>query len=368
MDRFSVGEENRVFVQCVESCGEPVMITDLHGVLVYVNPAWCKIYGFSREMAIGKTPRLLRSHQQNSEFYVRMWEKILDPKVGFWKGELVNRSRDGREVPVLLTITPFKAEDGTKVGFMGIALDLTEEKQLRAQVEQQDRLATIGILTSGMAHEIGTPIGVIRGRAELMLMDARENEKLRKNLEIVIRQTDRISVFINSLLKLSRSSGDQHLEAVDSSVVIKEVLDLLAPKVRNSHIELEMKFEEGLIAWADVGRLEQVMINLVMNAIHAIERKRELCDLAAQSAQYIRILTCRSLDRIKVSVEDSGCGIPESHLKKIFEPFFTTKPAGKGTGLGLSIVSRIISEMGGHLCVESTEGQSSKFTFTLTPA
>lgn len=370
IERFKGNKDNRVFFQCVQSCGEPVMITDLKGVLAYVNPAWTRTYGFSEEEALGHTPRILRSLRHESQFYQSIWKQIKDPHIGYWKGELVNLNKEGHEVPVLLTITPLRAEDGSTFGYMGIALDLTEEKQLRAQIEQQDRLATIGILTSGMAHEIGTPIGVIRGRAEMLLMDNQlknqNDERLVKNLEIIIKQTDRISGFINSLLKLSRSAGDQHLESLDAANVIRGVLDLLAPKIRNTQIQLEVNLAENLIAYADIGRLEQIIINLVVNAIHAIEKKRE-ASVALESSQYIRIFAFRSTDQIKVSIEDSGCGIPEENMKKIFEPFFTTKPAGQGTGLGLSIVNRIVNEMGGAISVKSREGKGTTFTFTLKP-
>ncbi len=367
MDRFGIKEDPRVFALCVHSCKEPVMIMDHRGRLVYVNPAWVKTYGHSEKTVLGHSPRIIRYKHPDKDIHKKIWKQIQNPKIGFWKGELVSLSADGHEVPVLLTITPVKREDETISGYIAIALDLTEEKMLRAQVEQQDRMATIGILTSGMAHEIGTPIGVIRGRAEMLLMDYPDDERLKKNLEIIIKQTDRISGFINSLLKLSRSSGDQKLEPVDTPLVIKGVLELLTPKFRKGHIHLEVNSEDDLIALADVARLEQVTINLVVNAIHAIEKKREM-ENSTESAQFIRVLSFRSSNLINVSVEDSGCGIPKQNLKKIFEPFFTTKSAGQGTGLGLSIVNRLLDEMGGSISVESTEGKGTKFTFSLQPS
>jgi PAS domain S-box-containing protein len=367
MDRFGLDKDPRVFAQCVHSCREPVMFLDLRGRLVYVNPAWVKTYGHSEKSVLGHSPRIIRHKYLDRDIYRKIWEHIQNPKIGFWKGELVSLSADGREVPVLLTITPVKREDETNSGYIGIALDLTEEKKLRAQVEQQDRMATIGILTSGMAHEIGTPIGVIRGRAEMLLMDCPQDERLKKNLEIIVKQTDRISGFINSLLKLSRSSGDQKLESVDAPRVIKGVLELLTPKFRKARIQLEMNSEENLIALADVARLEQITINIVVNAIHAIEKKRET-ELPTESAQFVRVMAFRTANSINVSIEDSGCGISKENLKKIFEPFFTTKSAGQGTGLGLSIVNRLLDEMGGAISVESTEGKGTKFTFALKPS
>lgn len=356
--------QNQLFFQCVQSCSEPVMVTDLKGLLIYVNEAWSRAYGYSPQEVLGQSPRILRSEHQPEGFYNEMWKQIRDPQFGYWRGELINKSKDGREVPVLLTITPFKSDGGKTLGYMGIALDLTEQKYLQAQVEQQDRLATIGILTSGMAHEVGTPIGVIRGRAEMLLMDPDANENLKKNLDIIIKQTDRVSGFIGSLLKLSRNTSDLVLEKLAIEPIVNEVVDLLAPKFRKSKIQVEVKLEENLQALADDGRIEQVLINLLVNGVHAIEKKREQAT-EDNSAQYIRILGRSTIDRVEITIEDSGCGISEENLKKIFEPFFTTKPTGQGTGLGLSIVNRILHEMSGTIYVESQQGQGTRFTFTL---
>lgn len=363
---LSLLNQDQLFAQCVQSCNEPVMVMNLDSHLIYVNDAWVRAYGFSREEALGKGPQILRSKHSAGDFFESMWKQVTNPRVGSWKGEVTHLAKDGQEVPVLLTVTPYRDDAGSVLGYMGIGLDLTEQKRLQAQVEQQDRLATIGVLTSGMAHEVGTPIGVIRGRAEMMLMEADDNEDLKKNLDIIIKQTDRISGFISSLLKLSRSSSaDVELHSLALLPVVNEVLDLLAPKFRKNKIQVEVNLEEGLRAQADDGRLEQVLINLLVNAVHAIERKFEKLPATQSQAQYIRVLGRTALDRIEVTVEDSGCGIASDHLKKIFEPFFTTKPAGQGTGLGLSIVSRILHEMNGTIFVASKEGQGTRFTFTL---
>lgn len=200
------------------------------------------------------------------------------------------------------------------------------------------------------------------------MMEADDNETLKKNLDIIIKQTDRISGFISSLLKLSRSnSADLELDILEICPIVSEVLDLLAPKFRKSNIDVEVNIEEGLVAMADDGRVEQVLINLLVNAVHAIERKLERDASSESRAQYIRILGRRTIDRVEITIEDSGCGISSENLKKVFEPFFTTKPTGQGTGLGLSIVNRIIHEMSGTIFVESSEGKGTRFTFTLQP-
>jgi PAS domain S-box-containing protein len=165
-------DPGNIFFRCVEDSNDAIMISDRGGVLVYVNPAWCRVYGYTKEEAIGNSPRLLHSGLQTSEFYRDMWASIQDLNRGYWKGELVNKAKDGTLVPVLLTITPFKNEDGSILGYMAIAVDITYKKELEAKVAHQDRLASIGLLASGLAHEVGTPLGVVRGRAEFLMMKA----------------------------------------------------------------------------------------------------------------------------------------------------------------------------------------------------
>jgi PAS domain S-box-containing protein len=176
------GQAEQIFYQCVEDCFEPIMVTDKKGILRYVNPAWALTYGFDRDEVIGKNPRVLRSHLQDDAFYKAMWAQILDPSIGFWRGEVTNKAKDGRLVPVLLTITPYRKADGEIVGYMGIAVDLTDHKRLETQVLRQDRLASIGMLASGLAHEIGNPLGVIRGRAELLASQVKATSSRKRTL------------------------------------------------------------------------------------------------------------------------------------------------------------------------------------------
>jgi len=188
-------DHQSVFFRCVEDSNDAIMVSDRGGKLVYVNPSWQRVYGYTAEQAVGETPRLLHSGIQDDGFYREMWSRISDPAVGYWKGELVNRAKDGTLVPVLLTITPFRGPGGSILGYMGIAVDISWRKEMENKVAQQYRLATIGVMASGLAHEIGTPLGVIRGRAELMQMQS-ENGVIRRNAEVILGQSDRISRII----------------------------------------------------------------------------------------------------------------------------------------------------------------------------
>ena len=341
------------------------MISNARGVLSYVNPSWEKIYGFTREEAVGQTPALLHSGHHTESFYREMWDQILDPEVGHWKGELINRAKDGSLVPVLLTITPFRSPEGSIIGYMGIALDMTYKKELEAKIVHQDRLASIGLLSSGLAHEIGTPLGVIRGRAEFLMMSHTQDSTLSKGLQVIIAQIDRISKLMRSLLSVSRSFSDVRVVNICISDVFKEVLSLVGQNLNQDSVQIRNTIPENLLAQADFGRLEQIVLNLVMNSIHAI---RKAIQEGRSGGHYMIFSATVRKSKIAIDITDSGCGINPENMKKIFKPFFTTKQVGEGTGLGLAIVAQLVREIGGEISVQSTPGEGTTFTILLNAA
>lgn len=370
MERSSKNIENAesVFYRCVEDCFEPIMLTDIKGVLRYVNPAWSLTYGYSRDEAVGQSPRLLRSQYQDDAFYRQMWQTILNPKIGFWRGEVINKSKDGQLVPVLLTITPYRDPLGEILGYMGIAVDLSEQKKMEQQIFRQDRLASIGLLASGLAHEVGNPLGVMRGRAELLMMQVKENPTAMKNAEVIVEQIDRISKLITSLLQVSRVPDHVMLRAVNLDNAVSEIFTLVSEHARKANVSL-IKNNVDLEVLAEPGHLQQLLLNLVINATHAIEEKRDR--LGGTTKGEIEISAVKSGDgkTCAISVGDNGVGISSSNLKKLFQPFFTTKGAGKGTGMGLAIVSKLVEEMEGKVTVESSgEGHGATFTVFLKSA
>lgn len=354
-------DRNNIFYRCVEDSNEAIMISDKSGRMVYVNPAWTQLYGYTRDEARGHTPRLLHSGLQEPGFYREMWESLLDPKRGHWKGELVNRTKTGVLVPVLLTITAFRGEGGDILGYMGIAVDVTYKRELEAKVAHQDRLASIGLLASGLAHEVGTPLGVVRGRAEFLLMTA-EDPGVRRSLETITAQIDRISKLIRSLLRVSRSFGDVQRAPVLLASVVDEVLSLIGQNLKHDNVEIRVELPDGLSALTDHGRLQQVLLNLVMNSTHAIRQA-----LAAGQAgpHSLSIAGKRVADRVELTVADTGCGIAPEHMNRLFKPFFTTKDVGEGTGLGLAIVAQIMKELEGDISCHSVLGAGTRFTLHL---
>lgn len=367
MEKFNY-DRNNIFFRCVEDSNEAIMISNKNGILIYVNPAWSKIYGYSFDEAVGRSPKLLHSGFQPPEFYSEMWSRIRNQKIGYFKGELTNRAKSGKYVPVLLTITAFRTDDGLVDGYMGIALDMTEKRELEARIAHQDRLASVGMLASGLAHEIGTPMGVIRGRAEFLMMQSKD-VLLSKSLEVIITQIDRISKLIRSLLRVSRSFNDVKVESYEVREVVEEVISLLGQNIRESSIDVRICIPDQLKARFDFNRLEQILINLIMNAHHAIIEGR---DRGKQGPHFVNISAMEEqslvdplVRKVKLIIEDSGCGIPVENIKKLFKPFFTTKEIGKGTGLGLAITAQLATEMKAEVQVESNLGEGAKFAIIL---
>lgn len=356
---------NNIFYRCVEDSNEAIMVTDRTGVLLYVNKAWQMIYQFTAEEAIGQTPRMLRSRHQGDSFYKDMWKQILDPKIGFWRGELTNLTKDGKEVPIILTITPYRDANGEVQGYMGIAIDMTEKKQLEAQVLQQDRLASVGLLASGLAHEIGTPLGVVRGRAEYLINLAKDDEKIKSGLNIIVTQIDRISKLIYTLLNLARPDREVRPRSVDLSKNIESVEALIHQELKQANIQWINNTPADAFVLAEPDRLTQVFLNLAMNAIHAIQTRIK------KDSKTPRKITLSATLKEKVweiTLEDTGCGISKENMNNLFKPFFTTKAVGEGTGLGLAVILQIIQSWGGSISAESTEHKGTQFILQIPKA
>jgi signal transduction histidine kinase len=238
------------------------------------------------------------------------------------------------------------------------------EKRITAmeQLRHSERLATVGRLASGVAHELGTPLNVVSGRAKLIATESLTFEETKEFATIIQEQAERMTKIIRQLLDFSRRRAPQR-SAVNLPMIFNQVKDMLDPIARKSAVQIELTENQDLPPFnLDFSQIQQVLINLVMNAIQAMPGGGTV-KIAAQleKSEHDRSKS----DRLLIRVSDDGDGISPEHLDNIFEPFFTTKDVGAGTGLGLSIVYGIIKEHGGQISVESTEGQGTTFTILL---
>jgi signal transduction histidine kinase len=242
-----------------------------------------------------------------------------------------------------LRIIPLErpAED---VSALVLVEDLSELKSLEKQLVRAEKLGTVGVLTAGLAHEIGTPLGIIRGRAEVLLGKVRD-PALAKDLESVIRQIDQIGSTIRQVLDFARAQPVE-LRAVQPEEALSAAVAILDWRLRQKDIFVRIDAPPHLPAIAaDPDQLQQVLVNLLINA----------CDACEQGGA-IKVTGQALGDMVAIEIADDGCGIASEHLNAVFDPFFTTKKRGEGTGLGLPVASSIVRNHHGEISLTSRKG------------
>jgi signal transduction histidine kinase len=227
---------------------------------------------------------------------------------------------------------------------------LEELEHTQAQLLQSEKLASVGLLAGGVAHEINNPLMVILGRTELLLEESPE-DPVGRDLRLIREQTVRIAEIVKNLLRFSRTSGDSAKGRVTLNRAIEDTLGLVSHIMKVENILVETNLAADLPpVLGNAGQLQQIFTNLIINAFHAMPKGGRLI-----------VRTWAAQGRVLASVTDTGFGIPEEHLAHIFDPFFTTKPAGVGTGLGLSICHGIVASLGGEITVDSLVGLGTTF-------
>ncbi len=238
-------------------------------------------------------------------------------------------------------------------------LDESERKlELERRLRHSDKLATIGTLASGLAHEIGTPLGVIRGRAEHLLRSNPDERKLAQGLEIIINQIDRITRIVRMLLDFGRRREPVRVTS-DVRSIVHRTLHLLETEAERRNIRLVSDLGPvPLLVDCDADQMQQVFVNLGMNALDAMAQSGGVLRVSA------RPVTAEEGEQVRLSFEDDGPGISEEVRERVFDPFFTTKDPGKGTGMGLAVSQSIIRDHDGEITVEARP-RGTRFVVTL---
>ena len=266
-------------------------------------------------------------------------------------GTVTGLRADGEEFPIEAAISQVTVQ-GRKF-FTAILRDVSERMRLEEQLRRTERVAELGTLASGMAHEIGTPMNVILGRAEYLL-DRVTDEPIKKGLQTIVAQVERITRVMNQLLTFARRKPRQP-RPVALQEVIENSVEIFQERLSRHNVQVVTHMDpHSPKVLADSDQMNQVLINLIMNAVHAMPEGGTL-----------RFGLGQEKDMVKLTVSDTGHGIPTELVEKIFDPFFTTKEFGKGTGLGLTVVKGIIEEHHGAITVESQEGKGTVFTLLL---
>lgn len=336
----------------IEHTINPIQITDAHGIMVYVNPAFEKQSGYSRKELIGKNPNVLSSGKHPKGFWRKVWETILAGKV--WVGQVENKRKDGSPFHTELVISPIVGPSGEVVGFLGAHRDITEQKLLEGQLVRSQKMEAIGTLAAGIAHEVGNPLTSISSLAQVIQRTVHD-PFAKEKLELIKNEVTRISGIIRDLVDFSRPSL-QVAKPTDVNQVVQDALNIVRYGKKVKNVNFETDLAENLPTLHLVpDQIVQVFINILMNAVDALDGKPGTIGL--QSAVNGK--------HIAVRISDSGEGIPQKEIEKIFEPFFTTKEVGKGTGLGLWVSYGIVKNFSGEIMVETSSGKGSTFTVLL---
>ena len=340
------------FSEVIHRTVNPIQITNTEGKIIYANPAYVNISGYSKDELLGKNPSILNSGKHTREFWNRVWSQILSGQQ--WVGQIQNKRKNGELFYTELVISPIIDEDKTVIGFLGAHRDITEQKILEQQIVRSQKMETFGTLAAGIAHEVGNPLTSISSIVQI-LHRSTTDDFTKDKLELVKNQINRITKIIRELVDFSRPSP-HIVQDVEVNTVIKEALNIVQYGKKVRSITFTSNLQDQLPAVTVVyDQLVQVFLNILMNAVDACENRPSSISVTSQLKN----------DRVEVTMSDTGEGISEPNLQKIFDPFFTTKEAGKGTGLGLWVSLGIIKNFGGDIRVESELDKGTTFIVTL---
>ncbi len=349
-------DEHQKLSAAVSQSDNIIIITDPNGLIEYVNPKFTQITGFSLEETISHDFASFSSKKHDRTFYLELWNTLKKGKT--WSGSFHIRKKTGSHYWEKRVISPIYNEDEI-LGYLSIGEDITNELKIQQQLKETDKLSAIGTLAAGVAHEFKNYLTGIIGNASFALDEITdENDPMKETLEQIIKIGENANEIAMSLLTYSKAELEAFAEE-DPQQVIASTLKLVEKEMASLSIEIVTCFEKVPLVTMSSNRIQQLILNLLINAQHAI-----------RSHGVITITIIQQDNSIKIKVGDSGCGIPNNLLDKIFDPFFSTKGVwGKeeksGTGMGLSICKNIAIEHGGDLTANSIKGIGSNFTLTI---
>lgn len=367
-DRKRTEENLRKFSRVVEQSPATVLITNVKGIIQYVNPKFVQLTGYSAEEVLGKNPRILNARELPSQRYKELWETIAAGRE--WHGELCNKKKNGEIYWERASISPVRNSRGEITHFVAVKEDITEYKRMVEELKNAKRAAETANqakseFLANMSHEIRTPMNAILGFTEI-LEGTIQNEQQRQYLLTISASGKSLLRLINDILDLSKiEAGKLELEYtdLDPRPVFKEIEQIFSKMITEKGltlvIDIDPTFPEALVL--DETRLRQVLLNLVGNAV----KFTELGSVRISVQAYYTDDTCSSVD-VSISVEDTGIGIPEDQCDTIFGAFEQQKGQSStkygGTGLGLAVTRRLVEMMGGEISVTSEVGKGSTFT------
>ena len=342
--------------EAIASVGVGILITDPHqpdNPIIYVNSAFERLTGYGAAEALGRNSRFLQGTGTDPSSVAEIRQALKEER-GL-RIELLNYRKDGSSFWNELTISPLRDAKGLVTHYVGIINDRTERKRIEQHVQHVEKLAALGTLLSGVAHELNNPLFIISGYAQLAREKIKQGryDDLKGDLETIREAAQRASTTVNRFLGVAhRAEARRELCRVDD--LVKQALALLSNDFAIHQVTVRTQFDPALPSiLADSQDLSQAFLNLFTNASQATAEAHGRGTLSVSAT----LIQDQGEPWVEVRVSDDGPGIAPEHLPRIFDPFYTTKPLGQRTGLGLTISHRVVTELGGTLTCESVVGQ-----------
>jgi two-component system cell cycle sensor histidine kinase/response regulator CckA len=367
--RYRLQQMNRLLIEALESARDGIMITDLQGSILHVNKSLEGMTGYNRNELLGQNPRLLRSDRHSQEVFAELWRTILNRQS--WQGELLNKRKDDTLLETSLTVSPIVDGRGQLTHFVGIYRDVGERKQMERQLFQAQKMQSVGTLAGGVAHEFNNLLAGIQGYAALGLRENGLKDSLREFLQYIVDLSDRAASLTRQLLAFARKPALSRQPACMDKL-LQSTADLVRKTLQiDIHLEIPAPRLDGesFMALADTNQLQQVLVNLALNARDSLRQpapvifRLRLALLFGDLPSFPENVPAG--DYVVLEVEDKGAGMTPEILNQSLDPFFTTKEVGQGTGLGLPVAFGIVHGHQGFLTLASQPEEGTRVSMYL---
>jgi len=335
-----------------------LIVFDTRNVIRAFNRGAEEIFGYQAEEVTGKPFYFLIPPESLDRGEVEQLQEMVDKHGRLERCCVTRLHKDGTRLKLELTRSPITDKKGKIIGYEAVFRDITKSVEFEKDLWISEKLSAVNTLVSGLAHELGTPLNIIHGHAELLLSELAPDSPLEESLRTLLSACHRMTALLKSLLQfISQKDGEPG--TVDIKSLLHELLNFLCIQLNKQNIETDVEIADDLPPLqGEKTQLEEIFLNVMMNSIQAME-----------SGGILRIKTfLRSedgWDYLFTNIEDTGYGIPVDTIPHIFEPFFTTKGVGKGTGLGLYITHNLVQKYKGRIRIESTPGVGSSVSIIL---
>jgi len=351
----------------IEQSSEGTLIIDPHGLIQYVNPAFEALSGYTQREITGRTMADFFKDQEDAEVFARLTFSVEAQDV--WHGRVDNLRKDGSTYTAETRISPIFNRKGRVISFVVTKRDVTSEISMQRQLHQAQKMEAIGTLAGGIAHDFNNILAGIIGYTEMCIKQAPAESPLPRRLDCILQASLRAKDLVNQILTFCRRRDDEH-KPLKIHPIVKEALKFLRATIPATiRFKQYIQSDIGLVK-ADPTQIHQLVMNIAANAAYAMQEKGgtltvKLEDVSLGEARDMQLADLPAGPYVRLTMGDTGHGMPPEVVERIFEPYFTTKPQGEGTGLGLSVVHGIVKAHGGHLIVKSVFGRGATFEIYL---